>query len=298
MIVVNCEQGTPEWLEARAGACTASRFSRARERTGGLTVQQGNYVAALRRGLGEAEALSLAGYQKKPTFKSLESALAGKRVYEPSLPARRYAWLLAQERIARQPLEDTFQTFAMRRGQELEPVAREAYEARFGVMVEPAGVILTDDRLYGYSTDGEVYGQRGGIEIKCPSDSDKLGSVWETPDEAEAEYIDQIDGGIWLSGWDWIDLVVFCPWLESVGKQLFIKRIWRDDDRIEALQADLTEFTAMSQRFEALLRDPELPTQYERLPAGHRVKTDAAPPPWADAPAATQPSAALLSPAF
>jgi len=277
MIVVTCEQGTQEWLEARAGACTASRFSRARERTGGLTDQQAAYVAAIRRGASEAAAMAEAGYKAKPTSKSIDKVLAGGRVDMPSVPARRYAWLLAQERIAGQPLDETFQTFAMRRGQELEPRAREAYEARFGVMVEPAGILLTDDRLYGYSTDGQVFGQNGGVEIKCPIDADKLGSAWEAPETAEAEYLDQMDGGIWLTGWDWIDLVIYCPWLESVGKDLFVKRIWRDDDRIEALEADLVEFTAMSQRFEQLLRDRSIPARYERLPARHQPKQGVAP---------------------
>ncbi len=291
MITVTCEPGSQEWLEARAGACTASRFSRARERTGGLTDQQAAYVAALRRGASEKAAMEEAGYKAKPTSKSIDKVLAGGRVDMPSVPARRYAWLLAQERIACAPLDETFQTYAMRRGIELEPKAREVYEERFGVMVLEGGVILTDDRLYGYSTDGAVYNAPGGVEIKCPLDSEKLGSVWEHPEEAEAEYLDQIDGGIWLTGWEWIDLIVYCPWLASVGKDLFVKRIWRDDDRIEALEKDLVEFTAMSQRFEALLRNREIPTRYERLPAAHAVKT-AAPAPTTTAPADA------LAPAF
>lgn len=264
MKLIVCDQGSPEWLAARAGACTASRFCDARSRVGGLTDQQRIYVNALRAGYPQAKALELAEYKKAPTFSKFERAMTGERVDEPSDAAIRYAWLLAHEAVAGLPLDDTFTTYAMRRGIELEPFARQAYEARYGVMVEQGGVSLTDDSLFGYSTDGGVEGQNGGVEIKCPLAADKLGSIWQHPETAEAEYIDQIDGGMWLTGWEWIDLIVYCPWLAPVGKELFVKRIWRDDDRIETLEADLVAFNAMRETFEQALRD-ERPTRYESV---------------------------------
>lgn len=271
MIELHCVQGDAEWLQGRAGACTASRFEEAISRVGGLDERQAAYVAALKAGVKEAEALAIAEYKKTPTAAGIRRALAGEQVDMPSDLAIRYAWLLGMERIAEEPLDDTFVTYAMRRGRELEPIARAKYEARFGVAVTESGILLTDDRLYGYSTDGQVYGQPGGVEIKCPMAADKLGTVWEHPETAEAEYISQIDGGMWLSAWEWIDLVVYCPWLESVGKDLFTKRIWRDDDRIEKLESGLVEFTRMSQRFEAILRQ-ERPTVYERRPARQKAE--------------------------
>jgi YqaJ-like viral recombinase domain len=262
MKLVVCDQGSEAWLAARAGACTASRFGDARSRVGGLSDQQRIYVNALRAGYNEGKALELADYKKRPTFSKFDRALKGERVDEPSDAAIRYAWLLAHERVAGQPLDDTFTTYAMRRGIELEPYARQAYEARYGVMVEQGGVALTEDGLFGYSTDGSVEGQNGGVEIKCPLAADKLGSIWQHPETAEAEYVEQIDGGMWLTGWDWIDLIVYCPWLQPVGKELFVKRIWRDDERIEALEADLLDFNTMRSSFEQVLR-AERPTRYE-----------------------------------
>lgn len=276
--IITCEQGTPEWFAARAGACTASRFADARSRVGGLDDKQLAYVNAIRRGLPEADAAAEAGYKKAPTSDTVRRVLAGERVDVPSERAIKYAWLLAHERVAQQPLDDTFTTYAMRRGIELEPEAREAYERRYGVMVDQGGVVLTEDGLFGYSTDGEVVGERGGVEIKCPMAADKLGAVWSNPMEAEAEYIDQIDGGMWLRGWEWIDLIVYCPWLKSVGKELFVKRIWRDEERIEALERDLLEFIRLSQGFEAALRSSDLLARHERLPG--RVFVAAQVPPW------------------
>ena len=265
-ILVSCQQGSDDWLRARAGACTASRFSVARSWTGGLTDQQARYVAALRAGQTDAQALAAGGYQKRPTFAALDDALAGKKIGGPSEAALKYAQLLAIERIAGEPLDDTFQTWAMRRGQELEPIARAIYMERTGYVVEESGVLLSDDRRFGYSTDGEVYGHRGGIEIKCPMASDKVAGVWIDPEPVINEYMDQIDGGMWLAVWDWIDLVVYTPWLASVGKELFVRRIHRDEARIEALEADLIAFQRIVGRYEAQLRGLPEPALSDPLP--------------------------------
>lgn len=218
MIEIDCQQGTEEWLDARAGACTASRFTVARER---MKVNR--------------------GARKAGDFTDA---------------CEKYALLLAIERIYGKHLDETFQTWQMRRGQELEPVARELYEARTGYVVETAGLVLTDDRMFGYSTDGKAYGHKGRCEIKCPTASEKVAGVWIDPAPVIAEYIDQCDGGLWITGDDWIDLVVYTPWLASVGKDLFIHRIERNEERIAALETDLLAFYRLTSDYEAALRRP------------------------------------------
>ncbi len=215
-ILIECEQGSAEWLQARAGACTASRFKDARGR--------------------------------------MKQARNGKKVGDFTDAAETYAQLLAIERIAQEPLDSVFETFAMRRGRELEPVARRLYEEYTGEMITEAGLVLTDDGRFGYSTDGRVKGQKGRIEIKCPTAAEKVAGVWLNPEPVIAEFIDQIDGGIWIECLDWIDLVVYTPWLASVGKELFIYRVYRDETRISALEADLLEFIRVVNDYEARLR--------------------------------------------
>lgn len=256
LIRIACQQGTTEWLAARAGACTASRFAVARSMVDGLTDQQAAYVATIQAGKTEAEAMAAAGYKAKPTSTTVAKALQGEPVGRPSDAAIKYAQLLAIERISGKPEDDTFQTWAMRRGQELEPIARDLYQARTGYIVDEAGFVLTPDRAFGYSTDGGVYGQPGGIEIKCPVASDKVAGIWLDPDPVIAEFQDQCDGGIWIEGWDWIDLVVYTPWLASVGRDLFIHRIHRNEARIEALERDLARFIRMVNDYERRLRAP------------------------------------------
>ena len=255
MIVLNHPQGSQDWLQARVGACTASRFTDARQRVGGLTDQQSAYVDAIRGGATEAAAKAIAGYKARPTSASIERALAGLPVDEPGAAAVNYAWLIAFETIAREPLDDTFVTYAMRRGRDLEPQARRVYEVRTGAMVEEVSLILTDDERFGYSADGFV-DDEGLVEIKCPLSCEKLGNVWTNPGDAHLDYLDQINGGLWITGRKWCDLVVYCPWLAPVGKDLFVKRIFRDEAAIEALESDLVRFMRMVDANLAVLRNP------------------------------------------
>lgn len=245
MIYVECEQGTQEWITARAGTCTASRFSVARER--------------------------------------MKVSRNGRKAGDPSAACEKYAMLLACERIGGTPLDDAFQTYAMRRGIELEPMARQLYEAKTGHVVEPTGIAFTDDRFFGYSSDGAVYGQPGRIEIKCPMAGDTVAGIWLDPEPVIDEYRDQIQGGLWITGAQWVDLVVYTPWLASVGKDLFVQRIYRDERYIEELEADLLEFWRLSRRYEDALRataaprdaaPPQRDAEPEHAPAAALHKLD------------------------
>lgn len=255
MIVLNHPQGSEDWLRARIGACTASRFSDARERVGGLTEQQAKYVNAILAGSSEPQARILAGYKNKPSSEVVERALAGMPVGEPGSKAINYAWLIAMETVSREPRDDTFVTKEMRRGQDLEPIARAVYEKRTGAWIEEASLILTDDERFGYSTDG-FRDDDGLIEIKCPSACHKLGQVWEEPEAAHLEYLDQINGGLWITGRNYCDLVIYCPWLKAVGKDLFVKRIFRNEQAIQELEDDLMSFWKFVERNLETLRTP------------------------------------------
>lgn len=299
MIVHHCEQGGSDWLQARCGVATASRFSEARETVSGLNEQQAAYVAAIQQGAGEMEARVAAGYKAAPKSKTVAKALAGESTVEPSSAAIDYAWLIAFETIAREPLDDTFVTYAMRRGRELEPRARAVYERRTGAWIEQASLITTDDERFGYSTDG-FRDDDGMIEIKCPLKCEKLGRIWSQPETAHLEYLDQIDGGLWITGRKYCDLVVYCPWLASVGKDLFVKRIYRNEDRIEALESDLVRFMRMVDGFLDVLRQPSKMSgapRDEPAPATTPPWTEDAAPAAATAPT-TKPAAKSLAPAF
>jgi hypothetical protein len=281
VIVLNHPQGSEDWLRARCGVATASRFSDARERVGGLTDQQRIYVEALQRGVDEPDARAKAGYKLKPTAGAITLALNGEPTSEPGAAAIKYAWLIAFETISREPLDDTFVTYAMRRGRDLEPRARQVYETRTGALVEEVSLILTDDERFGYSSDGFI-DDDGMVEIKCPLSCEKLGQVWASPETAHLEYLDQINGGLWITGRKWCDLVVYCPWLEPVGKDLFVKRIYRNEEAIEALETDLVGFLKLVDSYLAILRTPAKMSGAPRDAAPTQHATAAEPAPWED----------------
>ena len=292
MIVLNHPQGSDAWLQSRVGVCTASRFSDARHKIGGLDEKQALYVEAMKAGASEKAAMLAAGYKAAPRAAAIGRALAGMLVEEPGAKAIDYSWLLAVETIAREPLDETFVTFAMRRGRELEPQARAVYEARTGAWVEEVSLVLTDDSRFGYSADG-FRDDDGLIEIKVPLACDKLGAVWSSPETAHLEYIDQINGGLWITGRKYCDLIVYCPWLAPVGKDLFVKRIHRDEAAIEALESDLVGFMRLVDANLAVLRAPaKMSGKPKDEPAA------AEPPPWEAPKAAPTTAPELVAPEF
>lgn len=164
--------------------------------------------------------------------------------------AKDYAFRVAIERISGAPLDEGFETWQMRRGHELEPMARMAHEAKTGLLVEEVGFVTTDDRIFGASADGFI-GDDGGAEYKCFVAPEKLRSILIAGDISEV--IDQCDGGMWITGRKWWEFGLYCPALPE-HRQLTVHRITRDDNRIEALENDLMKFAALVASFETELR--------------------------------------------
>jgi hypothetical protein len=175
----------------------------------------------------------------------------GETIGKPSAKCCAYAAQVAVERIAERPIDKVFQNWQMREGQEQEPHARNAYDVETGNIVQEVGAVVTDDDLFLYSPDGLI-GDDGLLEIKTLLSADVILRVIGQGDLSE--YMDQCLGGLWLTGRKWLDLVLWAPALEPIGRQLTIKRITRDENEIEALEADLLAFAAMVRQAEATLR--------------------------------------------
>lgn len=212
MIHHDHEQGSPEWLESRRGVITGSRFKDCRD------------------------------YKSPTAAQKKEGATRG----DPSAKLIAYAHDVARERCGG-TAPAKFQNAAMRTGMEQEPLARAAYEARTGNLVEEVGFITTDDRLFGLSPDGLI-DDDGVLEIKTMVSSDTL--FCAVADGNLSEYMDQCLGYLWLLGRQWVDLVLWAPDLEY----LRIHRITRDEAAIESLEDDLVAFTQRVSECEARLR--------------------------------------------
>jgi len=251
MIIVNCDQGSPEWHQARAGVITASMFSVARSRVGGLTEQQQKYVDAILAGRSETYARDVAGYKAAPKAEAVQRALDGENVGDFSLAAKDYAFRLAIERISGTPLDEGFETWQMKRGHELEPAARMAHEITTGLVIEHAGFVLTDDGLFGASADGLI-DDVGGSEYKCFVSPERLRSI--LIDSDWSDLVDQVQGCLWITGRKWWDQCLYCPALEPAGKHFTRLRVERDDNHIEAMETELMQFARLVSQYEGSLR--------------------------------------------
>lgn len=196
---------------------------------------------------------------------------------------------LACERIAGEPLdEERVLTWQMRRGVRLEPAARREHENQLGELVQRMGFCTTDDRKFGCSLDGRIQ-PRGASEYKCLIGPGMLRKVLVDLDAGK--FADQVQGGLWITGLDWCDFCVYAPFLESCGKQLLVKRVYRNDDFIAELEVDLLTFRAAVDEMELAFRNASsvkwfAAQQTARVIAKARAHApaDATLPPW-DAPA-------------
>lgn len=243
-------QGTDEWLQARAGVITASMVPVIRAKIGMPDEKQQAYIDAKLRGLDDKAAMEVAGYKTPPRAAAVQKALAGEPVGDWSDTAKKYAFRLAVERIAGSPLDDGYQTWAMKRGNELEPIARMAHEARTGVLVREVGFVTTPCGTFGASADGFENGN--GCEYKCFIDPEKIHDFWVDFDASVVK--DQMSMGMWITGAKKWHLGMYCPALEPVGKELWLQTFERDDDYIDAMVEDLLDFSQLVDEYEAKLR--------------------------------------------
>lgn len=165
--------------------------------------------------------------------------------------AQDYAFKLAYERITGELLDDPeFSPWQAKRGNELEPEARLEYEERQGILVEQVGLALTEDRHYGSSVDGLV-DEDGILEVKCFLSPSKLAAIILSGDIGDC--VDQVQGGLWITGRRWCDFVLYCPALRKINKHLTIHRIYRDEEYIAELESDLQEFNKLVESYKTKL---------------------------------------------
>jgi hypothetical protein len=150
---------------------------------------------------------------------------------------RNYRAKLVVERLTGKPVKG-FTTKSMEQGTEREPLARAAYEAETGLIVDEVGLCLHDELEAGSSPDGLI-SLDGGLEIKCPELATHL-EYLKLPAEP-AEYRWQIQGAMWITNRQWWDFASFNPEFPE-NLQLTIRRVKRDEAAIALLAAEVAAF--------------------------------------------------------
>jgi len=221
MEIINCEQGTPEWFEARKGIPTASEFSTVMSEG-----RDGLLPAAI------MDAMVKSGCTAEQLAAAVKAARA--RGASPAAARLKYLRTLAGEIIRGTPEEEGYSSAAMERGKVMEEEARELYAFARGV--EPLQVGFVRNGNVGASPDSLI-GDDGGLEIKTALahiQIDRLMKV-ELPSEHKA----QVQGNLWITERAWWDFVSYSPGLPPM-----ILRVKRDEAYISKIAAAVDAFNS------------------------------------------------------
>lgn len=135
--------------------------------------------------------------------------------------------LLVSERITGWT-DDTYVSFEMARGHEIEPIARDLYSKHYAPAIE-SGFLIRDDWGFsiGYSPDGLV-GDDGLIEVKSRAPKKQLATI--LANEVPLENVAQIQCGLLVSGRKWCDYISYCG-----GMPLYLLRVLPDPRWFDAI---------------------------------------------------------------
>ena len=140
--------------------------------------------------------------------------------------------------------DGAFKSKFMERGNQLEPLARSAYEFITGnTVTQVGGVYLDDQKEVMVSPDGLIPELKKGLEIKCPKMSTHIRYLLEGG--LPSEYVIQVQANLWVTGYETWDFVSYCP--EYQKQPLYIFTAHRD-------QALMTAFNKLIPQFLNTLR--------------------------------------------
>lgn len=167
----------------------------------------------------------------KVTASRINDVLATLKNGNEAATRRAYRFQLALERLTGKQ-EQGFSSAAMQWGTDCEPLAVAAYEAQTGCIVTAAEFEQHPAiPMAGASPDGLI-GASGLLEIKCPNSATHF--EWMLAGQVPAEHQNQMLWQMACTGRAWCDFVSYDPRMPEYAA-LFIKRLERDDVRIEVI---------------------------------------------------------------
>lgn len=135
--------------------------------------------------------------------------------------------------------DNTFRSNFMERGNQLEPLARSAYEFITGNdVIQVGGVYLDEHKEVMVSPDGLIPELKKGLELKCPKMSTHIRYLLEGG--VPAEYIVQVQANLWVTGYDAWDFVSYCP--EYQKQTIYLYTAKRDEVLMKAFDKLIPQF--------------------------------------------------------
>lgn len=135
--------------------------------------------------------------------------------------------------------DNTFKSNFMERGNQLEPLARSAYEFITGNdVIQVGGVYLDEHKEVMVSPDGLIPELKKGLELKCPKMSTHIRYLLEGG--VPAEYIVQVQANLWVTGYDTWDFVSYCP--EYQKQTIYLYTAKRDEVLMNAFDKLIPQF--------------------------------------------------------
>jgi len=152
-----------------------------------------------------------------------------------------YRAQLICEILTGKAIEEQFQSWDMKRGVELEPIARAEYELRMAVVVDTVGFVAHPSiSRAGASPDGLV-GTSGLVQFKCVKTAKHLD--WLMAQIVPTEHRGQMYFEMACTGRQWSDFVSYEPNLPEEF-QLFVARLRRDDVEIAEIEGEVRKNSA------------------------------------------------------
>lgn len=172
----------------------------------------------------------------------------------------RYAYLeqLLEERLTGLPTIFAPYNEQMVEGVKLEPVARMRYTLLTGRVLKQYDFVKHHIIDTGASPDAGIVGHNAGLEIKCPGvRRHRKNCMMALKKRLPAQYRAQLQGQMWIMGWDYIDFMSFNP---NVPKQWQVAgiRVYRDDEYIAQLASRVVDFLHELQYLEQQARSQGL----------------------------------------
>ena len=134
--------------------------------------------------------------------------------------------LICENMFTSTELGDSPPSYAMERGSELEPLAREQFQKIMGIDVTEVGsvrdldfsdmVSISPDGLTDFTRNeaGFIDSIRGGWEVKCPYPQTHLGYLREG--RLPTDYLQQVHGSMAITGADYWWFMSYCPKLQPL----------------------------------------------------------------------------------